>query len=569
MDDLPETLNRIAARLDALERRIFLLEHPAAGTSMPAAAEATPASPGAAVAARAAPRSALAGGAFPVLGRAMLGIAGAFLLRALEESGTLPRPLVAAAAIVYAILWLVLAARVRDERWPASTTYACTSALILAPMLWELTLSFHLMPAAGAAAVLGGFAVVASLLASRRSAVLGVAHTAVAAVALVLAFATHTLEPFLAVLLLMTALAEYAALRGRATRVRIVVDAAADVGLWFLIFIYKSAPTARADYPALGASALMAPGLVLFAIVAAGMVWKTLALRKPITVYEALQTTIAFLLAASGLLAFAPPAGAMLLGIACMALAVVCYTALLLGVCGAAGKRTERVYGAWSAALLLAGGWLCLPAQGLGAWLSVAAIAAAQTGARRQRPALEWHAVVFLTAAAAASGLPGYAFRALAGTPAGTPGWSVYLVVVGAAYCYAAGKPRPEESPTRLVLRVVSAVLALAVLTALISGGLAGLMALWRPPEAHHLAFIRTITLCVAALVLAYAGARWRRVELTRTGYAVLVLVAAKLVLEDLRHGHLEFVAASTFVFALTLIAVPWLSRIGPGANDS
>ena len=132
MDDLPETLNRIAARLDALERRIFLLEHSAAARA-PAPAEAAPANPGAAVAARAAPGSALAGGAFPVLGLAMLGIAGAFLLRALEEWGALPRPLVAAAAIAYAILWLVAAARVRDERWPASTTYACTSALILAP----------------------------------------------------------------------------------------------------------------------------------------------------------------------------------------------------------------------------------------------------------------------------------------------------------------------------------------------------------------------------------------------------------------------------------------------------
>ena len=94
-------------------------------------------------------------------------------------------------------------------------------------------------------------------------------------------------------------------------------------------------------------------------------------------------------------------------------------------------------------------------------------------------------------------------------------------------------------------------------------------MALWRTPEAHHLAFIRTLTLCAAALALAYGGAHWRRVELTRLGYALLVLVAVKLVLEDLRHGHLEFVAASTFVFALTLFAVPWLARIGPGAPDS
>jgi hypothetical protein len=38
------------------------------------------------------------------------------------------------------------------------------------------------------------------------------------------------------------------------------------------------------------------------------------------------------------------------------------------------------------------------------------------------------------------------------------------------------------------------------------------------------------------------------------------------LVLEDLRHGHLEFIAASIFLFAVTLIAVPRLARMGPRA---
>ena len=65
-----------------------------------------------------------------------------------------------------------------------------------------------------------------------------------------------------------------------------------------------------------------------------------------------------------------------------------------------------------------------------------------------------------------------------------------------------------------------------------------------------------------AALALADAGSRWRRIELTRIAYATLGLVAAKLLLEDLPLGHLEFIAASIFLFALTLIAVPRLARI-------
>jgi predicted tellurium resistance membrane protein TerC len=104
---------------------------------------------------------------------------------------------------------------------------------------------------------------------------------------------------------------------------------------------------------------------------------------------------------------------------------------------------------------------------------------------------------------------------------------------------------------------------AIVAASALLVQGLMGLLALSVTPGAHHLAFIRTLTICIAALSLAFCGAHWRRMELTRLGYATLVLVAAKLVFEDLRHRHLEFIAASIFLFAVTLIAVPRIARMG------
>ncbi len=88
-----------------------------------------------------------------------------------------------------------------------------------------------------------------------------------------------------------------------------------------------------------------------------------------------------------------------------------------------------------------------------------------------------------------------------------------------------------------------------------------GLASIRIQPGAHHLAFIRTLTLCTVALGMVFAGARWRRVELTRLGYATVVLVAIKLVAEDLRHGHLIYIAASISMVALTLIAAPRLAR--------
>jgi ABC-type sugar transport system permease subunit len=170
---------------------------------------------------------------------------------------------------------------------------------------------------------------------------------------------------------------------------------------------------------------------------------------------------------------------------------------------------------------------------------------------------------LFLLAAAAVSGLPNYAFLALAGTVPAAPSISMYLAASGALLCYSAGKFCQAEAWRQQVLHTVLAIVAIAAASAMLVKGLMILVALSTNPGAHHLAFVRTLIICAAALSLAYCGAHWRRMELTRIGYATLVLVAAKLVFEDLRHGHLEFIAASIFLFAVTLIAVPRFARMG------
>jgi hypothetical protein len=98
-------------------------------------------------------------------------------------------------------------------------------------------------------------------------------------------------------------------------------------------------------------------------------------------------------------------------------------------------------------------------------------------------------------------------------------------------------------------------------LAAFLVQGLIALAALRFAPEIYHIAFARTLIACALALAIAFAGSRWLRTELTWIAYATLACVAAKLVLEDLRHGHLEFIAAALFLFAITLIAVPRLAR--------
>lgn len=561
MDDLRDVIERLEKRLEALEQRVHALEHPAAARwphALPelegrSTAQAAPLAP--------------AGSMFSVLGRAMLGIAGAYVLRAVEEASSLPKLAVASAGMAYAFLWLVWAARTRSGPRFASSIYAGTSALILAPMLWELTLRFKLLPTGMSASVLCAYALAAVGLAWKcegkrdPAPVVRVAGVASAGLAVALALASHAMMPFIVVLLILAAICEFAPGSGRVPEVRALVALTADAAIWILIYIYFAPQSAREDYPPLGRAVLLAPGIALFLLFAASVIVKTALLRRQIAVFDTIQTTIAFLLAAVSLVDFGPPGSAVILGMVCLVLAATSYTTVFTVFERAPKRRNAAVFAAWGAALLLAGSYLCLPPLATVALLGTAAVAATIVGSRRSRLAFELYGMVFLLAAASASGLLSFLISALIGTPRGVPAPGVWLIACSAILCYAAAKPREGEAWKPQVLHLAFAALAAGAAAALLVEGLMGLAALFVQPGAHHLAFIRTLTLCAAALALVFGGAHWRRVELTRLGYAALALVAVKLVTEDLRHGHLAYIAASIFLVALTLIAAPRVAR--------
>lgn len=563
MNDLPDTIEQLGARLEArlndLERRVHALEHPYAAASQAHAQIQSAAAPQAATAA-----TPNAGGAFSVLGIAMLGIAGAYLLRAVAETNVAPQSAVASFAIIYAILWLVWAARTRIDAWFASAIYACTSALILAPMLWELTLRFKFLPATATAAALAAFAASAFAVTwkQNRPPVLWIAIVTGTILALALSIASHQIVPFAAVLLFIVLLSECGAAFNRWAGIRILAAAAADLIVLLLIYIYSSPQSTRLDYLQLSTASLLAPGVALFLIFAVAVLIKTAARRQSISTFETIQATIAFLFAAASLLCFGSAFSATLLGILCLLLSACGYVALLTLFNGSQQARNNAVFATWSAALFLAGSVLCLPDPWMVVSLGVASVVAAIAGARLGRLALELHGAAFLLSAAFFSGLLAYIVHALAGTLPGAPSWGIGFIAASTILCYAFINPDPGQSWKAQGLQLVFASVAATAATALLIKALASLITLWMLPGAHHLAFIRTLILCLAALALAFGGAFWRRVELTRIGYAALALVAVKLVAEDLPLGHLAYIAASIFLFALTLIAVPRVAHM-------
>ena len=226
-------------------------------------------------------------------------------------------------------------------------------------------------------------------------------------------------------------------------------------------------------------------------------------------------------------------------------------------------RRNYWVYSIWSALLLLAGSFLCLPPALLAFWLSAAAILVTVVGVRTARLTLEFHGLVYLGAAAFASGLLKYAARALAGTFPNAPGWMVWLVAASVLLCYAVGGRFPGERWNQRLMRLLSAILAVSAAATLLVSALVWLASVGMTPGASHIAVIRTLITCALALTLAFGGSRWQHIELVWTAYGTLALVTAKLLFEDLPHGHSGSIAISIFLYAVALIIVPRMARMG------
>ena len=238
-------VEELSQALDELRRRVAHLERSAAAE--PAAGQAQlrveePAQPHApadlqpSVAALEMPGAAgvesaeWAAGLVPLFGWGLMGIAGAYLLRALTESGYLPGLLGVGLGVLYAAWWLFLAAHRASERPMFSIIHGLTAALIMVPMLWEMTVSFHLISATAASAVAVCFTVFGLAIGWRRNLtpIAWIATLAGLVTTTALFRETHDATVWAVSVLAMAAATEFAACRDHWLGLRWVVALAAD-----------------------------------------------------------------------------------------------------------------------------------------------------------------------------------------------------------------------------------------------------------------------------------------------------------------------------------------------------
>ncbi|MBS1802848.1 MAG: hypothetical protein JST28_05745 [Acidobacteria bacterium] len=557
MNDSPGALDLLSERVHELERRVRALEHSAD-------ADTAPAQSGEPEPAQVVPPPSLleTGRVIPIVGRAMLGIAGAYLLRALAASSMMPMLLVAAFGVAYAFGWLAWSAWIPNKT--ARSVYAGTAALILAPMLWENTLAFHVFTPMSSAGLLAGFLTLAIVLDLRNAGSQGtwVAQTIALLTTAALGFTTLHGFPFVVALLIAVFVSEFARTLEFPQPAWPLIVLVADVALWGLIFIYSGPQDTRALYPPMSSAALIAPAFLLFATNGTAVAVRVMIRKCRIMIFEAIQVSIAFALSACALITFGPEHRIVILGILCLVLSVTTYLIGFRFLLAREERRSFSVFAIWSAALLATGSICALPTLGGAVLLAVASAASIYLATRIQSGMLLFHGTIFLTTAAILSRLPEYLYGSLAGIPPAHPSSGIVVIAICAMGSMLLSKSK-SVGVWEKVLRTILAAIAICSSTALaLHGVFTGAFALGMT-HGHHAAFLRTLTICTVALAIAFIGARWHRPELTHLSYAALALIGIKLLLQDLRTGHMGLMAASIALFAVTLMGVPRLVRLG------
>ena len=357
------SVEQLSERVLELERRVAALEALRSSTrAVPSAAPtgqpgaAVPTSTGATPSAGWGGLSALSsGGTFPIIGQAVLGFAGAFLSRAITESTSFPKLPVLVVAILYACFWMVWAIRSYTANRFASITYAVTSAGILCPLVWELTVRFEVLSAPAGAVVLVGFLVLTLALADRHDLQLTpwITTLSVVITAIALIIATRELVPLTCALLAVALATETNACVGHVMTFRAIPAIVADFSVWLMVYVLAGESVPEGYRPA-SAGTMILICAVLPAIYGSSVGLRGFLRRQPVTVFEIAQAAIAFTLAGFGILQASHNSAGPFVGAVFGVLAAICYWGTLSRFADVEHTRNRRVFA--NAAAASAGG---------------------------------------------------------------------------------------------------------------------------------------------------------------------------------------------------------------------
>lgn len=503
-----------------------------------------------------------------LVGRSLIVLGGAYLLRAFTEAGVLPPRAGSLSALAYATLWVFAADRAAlGGRSLDATFHGLVSALIAYPLLYEATVRFGYFGPAVSALALSALGALALWVAWRRShqVLAWVTTVSMLAVVAALAPATQAPLPYAWCLVLLGVATLWLGYVKEWTALRWPVAVAVDLVGAGLVARAVAAPPR--DSP----TAVVLLLLVLLAGYLTSTAVRTLLRGRSVIPFEVSQTAAVLLVGLGGIMWILRAVHLSTLGFGAVvtAMGAGCY-AVAFAFVGRLQHREKNLYFYTSVAVVftLVGSFLLFGDRGL-PWAATAlGCASAWLGVRRNRLVMSLHGAAYLVVAAVSSGLIGAAGSAMWGEAASAASLlSVGIFGVAAALILAVGLPPPSRPDAGVRLMRVPRTLVLITLVWGASGilvmAIASVLFVNRdsPAVATHLPAIRTVVLSLGALVLATLASRTHVIEARWLVYPVLLITGTKILLVDLQAAPAVSLVAALGTYGTALIVAPRLLR--------
>ncbi len=569
-------LELLSNRLQQLESRVTQLEgrdhlpaaSPVAESSEPAAVDTSIAADLPTVASESHTVAHVLG----LIGRTFLILCGAFLLRSLTDTGTVPLALGVALGLTYAAVWLVAADRGAGEGRPLSAVlFGLASAVIAYPLIWEATTKFDLLNADAATAILAVFSISMFAVAWRHNldifAWCGSAAALVSGVAILMTY--RNWGSGAALVFLVGGVSLWFAHSREWTALRWPVAVIVNV-IPLMIVSVSLRPTVP-GIPGGPSFPLAVAVLLAYLVVYLGSFsLLMLNLGQRPGGFEFVQSVVCLVVGLTSLAAVTRGMDG--------ATEIIGWGMLLAGAAsyGVSFGFVDRRLGMGRRFFYYSSLGLILVIWGLRnvvddttttVILSVLGIAAALAGRMNDRHTLRAHSAAYVTAAAAIAGLGAQAVETLLLPITGT-GSSVaasdVAVAAAAVTCYMIIAPIRQVETVRWQTRIPAFILAVVALVSLASVGLGWAFEFIGRGSAVDPAWaaaIRTAILSLSAIILAGLGSRRHLLELTWLVYPVLVVTGVKLLFEDLRHGKPLALFVSFAFLGVALIVAPRMLR--------
>jgi len=496
------------------------------------------------------------------LGRSLIVLGGAFLLRALTDAGAWAPAAGVSMGMLYALAWIALADRAARSGDRVRAAFDGTTAFIIGfPLIAEATYRFGLFTPAASAVVLAAFTAVALMLAARaRLQTLAWIGTA------------GGMETGLVLMVRMGVVAPYASyftLLGVATLwmgyvrewklLRWPTGLLAAAGVLGVTSRAVSVPPVD---PAV--TAWFSQGLLLAGYFAS-VVIRTLVRGRQVVVFEVAQTVLVLIVGVGGALAVsqASGTGSLAIGVVLILFAAIAYlVSFRFMPRDSRGALNFYFYSSLAIASGLTGIQMALGGAPRALVLTGFAALLAAAWSATGRITLGTHAAMALAAASVSGGLMAFFQSAFVGEPpvaalAGTAGITLAVAVLvsgtRAAECRAGRVTAPDIPPLAIGLMAVvgsAAFLTLAV---------ARLTEAWSSTaiDEGSLATVRTAVLSLLAIGAALVDRPGRFSAAGKLAYPLLAATGLKLALVDLRMSSPAtlFVALACYGAALVLVA--------------